>query len=497
MLASVSGAFVAHLLLLVFLVLVPKSNLSGSAMRRERTEETAPREVTVMMADLLERIEREKPETPSEPEEPEEPEPEPEPPLPEARPFITTDLNRPETAAPESAPFESDRNTSAAARRRPDPTKPQEALLPTLSGINPLPSPTLANREYVDGELEEPPAASPDPLVRQEVEGASFPAAPAAPSPAAPAPSSDAPSPNRSSQASAAPPPPPPASGNPDLADRPPDPVRDPRGGGEELDAEASMVPGRQGRDETGATLQRSFLDRSAPADAPPLPELPDGPDRLSAGKGSGRGGETDPDPLAEGSSEGAMAAGIPNDSDGERQMDSSPDSPPDSAPDAPANPGEASPPAADSTPPAPEAPPPGGLKPADDGLFAKGFSPQERENLINGMIAREGENAVDAEATALGRYKKAVRDAISQTWHRYRQDNADFVTWGILKIEFRIDRNGRVGNLRITKNEANAMLAEFSLRAIRDARLPPMPPDVAASVGNSGLVIQYDIIIY
>ena len=127
----------------------------------------------------------------------------------------------------------------------------------------------------------------------------------------------------------------------------------------------------------------------------------------------------------------------------------------------------------------------------------AKGFSPEERQNIINGSLAKEGADAVDAIDTPMGRYKKAVRDAISAKWHRYRQDNADFVTWGILKLEFSVDPAGRVRNLEITKNEANAMLAEFTLRAIREAKLPPMPEDVAKSLGSQGLVIQYDIIIY
>ena len=53
------------------------------------------------------------------------------------------------------------------------------------------------------------------------------------------------------------------------------------------------------------------------------------------------------------------------------------------------------------------------------------------------------------------------------------------------------------MNNLQITKNEANAILAEFSIKAIREAKLPPMPDDVAKSVGAQGLVIHYDIIIY
>jgi outer membrane biosynthesis protein TonB len=135
--------------------------------------------------------------------------------------------------------------------------------------------------------------------------------------------------------------------------------------------------------------------------------------------------------------------------------------------------------------------------QPVDELLFSKGFSPEEQQSVINGSLMREGAEAVDAIGTPMGKYKKAVRDVISAKWHEYRQKNADFVTWGILKLEFSVDRSGRVHDLQITKNEANAMLAEFSLRAIREATLPPMSAEVAESVGAKGLVIQYDIIIY
>lgn len=129
--------------------------------------------------------------------------------------------------------------------------------------------------------------------------------------------------------------------------------------------------------------------------------------------------------------------------------------------------------------------------------LDPENFQPEERQNVTNGLLTKAGRDAVDAEATPLGIYKKAVRDVISANWHRYRRDHADAVTWGILKLKFRVDRDGHVNDLQITKNEANATLIEFSLKAIREAKLPPMPPAVVESVGSRGLVIRYDIITY
>ncbi|HRQ89978.1 MAG TPA: hypothetical protein PLA50_14360, partial [Bacteroidia bacterium] len=132
-----------------------------------------------------------------------------------------------------------------------------------------------------------------------------------------------------------------------------------------------------------------------------------------------------------------------------------------------------------------------------DESPSSKAFAPEQRQNLANGMRSKAGDDAVDAEATPMGQYKKKVKDQISAKWHRYRQDKADFVTWGMLRLEFNVSVAGQVQNLRITKNEANAMLAEFTLKAIREADIPPMPSEVAAQVGEDGLAIHYDVIIY
>ena len=362
MFASVSGAFIAHLLLLVLVLLLPNATSVGSSAAWEKNRADRPREVTILMGDLMERIERERIEKKPEP-------PKPEPPKPDSRAFVATDLNRPEAVAPENPRFESDRNTTAASRLRPDETLPQEKT-PTLVGSSPLPNLTLADRDYVAGALDQPPAS---------------PVAVNMPAPA------DLPEPRQAETFS-------------------------PNKPASETVADRTINLGIKGAEEEG---------------------------------------RDQPDPLAPSTQEGAMSA-------------------------APSQPLEK---------PMPQ--------PVDELLFSKGVSPEEQQSVINGSLMREGADAVDAIGTPMGKYKKAVRDVISAKWHEYRQKNADFVTWGILKLEFSVDRSGRVHDLQITKNEANAMLAEFSLRAIREATLPPMSAEVAESVGAKGLVIQYDIIIY
>lgn len=433
MLTSVSGAFVVHLLLLLLVVVLPRANSAASAAALNRAAKS-PREVTVDMGELMKRLERERSET--EPEKPEE-EPKPKPPT-SVRPFVATDENRPEASAPANARFESDRNTSAASRLRPDESLPQHAT-PTLNGTNPLPHLTLANRDHADGPLEARPA-SPDPVKPSETTRT----LPKPPSPAPPAdPTMAMPSPSHAAVST-------------------PSPAAPTSAAGPRHDAPVSIQPGRAGVEEVGATREKSYADADARIEAP---ALPDGDDQAAAGVGSGREGQSamgdrESDPLSSETKEGQAP----------RELSTTPSVPTASN---------------------------GGIKPADEGLFAKGFRPEERQNVLNGSLAKEGADAVDAVDTPVGRYKKAVRDAISAKWHRYRQDHAEFVTWGILKLEFSVDASGQVRDLEIIKNEANAMLAEFSLRAIREATLPPMPGEVSNALGSQGLVIQYDIIIY
>jgi len=414
--ASLSGALVAHLIffLLIFGFLSTRSANSSSRTRADRPlAEEKPREVTVLMGELMEQIQVE-------------------PPPPPAPRFVTTDLNTPEAEAPPEARFESDRNTSAASALRPDETLPQEDG-PTLAGTNPLPHLTLANRDYKEGDQPSAGAAT----------------AVAMPNPPAASPSSTASSTPVGRD----------GSDDEDLEGAPLDPVesvadrmRRPAGLAAVEESSGSNEAALDSpEEEATSNTRKSFVDPEAGPGAPDLGPMTTEEDRHSSGGGT----------LAE--------TGESTDQAKEKMRSESA-----------AETGEIS-----------------AMKPADEGLFSDNFSPEERQNVLNGSLSRAGHDAVDADETALGKYKKSVRDAIAVKWHRYKQDNADFVTWGILKLQFSVDRNGRVNNLQITKNEANAILVEFSLKAIREAKLPAMPADVAESVGAQGLVIQYDIIIY
>lgn len=426
--ASVWGAIVAHVV--VLLIIFDSSVGIGGAASLPPT--APPKEVTILMADLMERVET----VPAEPE----PEPEPEDQLDAARrAFFPTDANDPEAAAPENARFVSDRNTSAATEILPDSSLPQR-YGPTTEGDSPLDALRLRNREYVDGAIDEPPASN---------------------------------AANTTTVSAAQP-------------------------GTDLIDAEAARVGAESGQGEALESVEGADLPPENPvADTMRRPAAieSDGteeeemkrrsfavPDGMSAGAPEG---EDQEDKVAAAVPESEAEIGDPTDreekqeamvgrEDGTGEVEEG-----DSAENRKAgSPGEAMP-------------------SGDAGLFAEGFSPQERMSVSNGTISNLGNNAVDAEATESGKYQAKVRAAIARKWHQYRAENGDFVTYGFLKVKCRIDRNGNVHDLRIEENKANSVMADFSLRAILDADLPRMSEEVAEEFGPRGLELDYDIIIY
>lgn len=430
--ASLSGAVVVHLILLLVIFLLLSTKSIGSSLKgAQAAENKGPKEVTVLMSELMEQIEVERIKA--------------EPPVPAQRPFISTDLNQAEAVVPKNARFESDRNTSAAAETKPDENLPKQSV-PTLDGDSPLPHLTLQNRQFVEGQLNKAQSAPALPGVGPATSGA-------AAASALPADQNSLPAAN---------------------ADAPPGKVVEEQTDGATSDREKGEVKGvkladgasEAEGDSPETTFQRSFVVPSIDPLIPTLGKIAAEEERFAAKDGKINGEKEMTESVAEKAPAPSMKAGEV----------SSPGSPP----AAPAEPSEA-----------------GSLNPADEGLFDKSFSPEERKNAINGSLAKAGMNAVDAEGTAMGRYKKTVKDLIAVKWNRYRQDKADFVSWGILKLQFCVDTEGKVKDLQITKNESNAVLVEFTLKAIREADLPPMPEDVAKSVGPRGMVIQYDIIIY
>ncbi|MEM7697938.1 MAG: hypothetical protein AAF236_05990 [Verrucomicrobiota bacterium] len=457
--ASLSGAVVAHLgLFCAVFLLLNGPGLSGLASVTPQAG--SQREVTVLFGDLLDEVERIEEEEVPEPE-PEVPDALPEPeelPLelrPNFRPAIDTSLNTAVAEAPENADFESDRNTAASTELPPDATLPQEAG-PTLLGDERVDHFSMKDREYVDGTLDEESGggAGGNASQRGAGEGETAREGETLFNEGETVPDENLPVADEMREAQE-------AQEAQEAAEAIPE-EREANLAEGEIDREPDALT--LAADRIEAEMQRSFLDPSENADGfainAPLGRLDQEATRLR-------------EAIEVGNFEEARIEEAQEEMEQQEQQDEVEAAAPQPTMAA------------------------GGASSADTGLFAQGYTPEELQSIRNGSLTNIGEGSVDAVETEMGKYKMEVRRIIGQKWHRYREKHADFVTWGRLKIGFRVDEAGKVHDLKIIDNEANAMLAEFSLKAILEAELPRMPSDVAESVGPTGLDIEYDIIIY
>ena len=62
------------------------------------------------------------------------------------------------------------------------------------------------------------------------------------------------------------------------------------------------------------------------------------------------------------------------------------------------------------------------------------GYSPLLEKTRIEGNISNRGRNSVDAAGTPLGRYKKAVYDAVGSRWYRYTEMKTSIIAPGSIR---------------------------------------------------------------
>lgn len=171
------------------------------------------------------------------------------------------------------------------------------------------------------------------------------------------------------------------------------------------------------------------------------------------------------------------------------------PTNPPPPAPPPPVP--EMRPPAADNLPRAVPVPDPvtRAAGPADPDAF----SPFTRTSKARGTLSNRGEAAVNAAETPVGRYMRQVTSAVEKKWHNLRRKNADAVTFGSLKLRFNVLPDGGVQppTLLSDPKEADARMVDFTLRAILEAEIPPIPQDLLPLLEGGRLEVEYDVLIY
>ena len=126
-------------------------------------------------------------------------------------------------------------------------------------------------------------------------------------------------------------------------------------------------------------------------------------------------------------------------------------------------------------------------------------FTPFTRTSKVKGTINNRGENAVNAAETPMGKYMRAVTASVEKKWHLYRKQNTDAVTFGNLKLHFFVTKNGKPEDMEVLSkpDEADVRMADFTLRAIKDAEIPPIPADLLPMLEGERVEIEYDVLIY
>jgi len=202
-------------------------------------------------------------------------------------------------------------------------------------------------------------------------------------------------------------------------------------------------VPTQDGREQPFLDLQNTELAMAQPAESVPAPEVP--PSETAP-----------PEPSAEPAEEKPVEEKVPE---------------PDAllAMNQPRREEEQKP----REQPQPPSPPP--ARPA--------FQRQARPTRLRGSVDSTGRSAVASVQTPLGRYRKAISDAIGSSWYYYIGPRLDMFSYGSLSVIFTVDRNGKVRKPRVTSNSSNESFEIVTVEAMLAEDITPIPPDMVPTL--------------
>jgi periplasmic protein TonB len=129
--------------------------------------------------------------------------------------------------------------------------------------------------------------------------------------------------------------------------------------------------------------------------------------------------------------------------------------------------------------------------------LVASSYQAQKEETRLTGRLTNRGPSSVNAVGTPLGRYQKAVNEAIGSRWYYYMNSKMDLATIGTANIRAEVDAQGHVQNLRVVSNNANEAFANICLQSFQEAHIPPIPPDLIATLPEGRMSLDFSFTNY
>lgn len=119
-------------------------------------------------------------------------------------------------------------------------------------------------------------------------------------------------------------------------------------------------------------------------------------------------------------------------------------------------------------------------------------FQRQARPTRLSGSVSNRGRSGVASLATPLGRYRKAISDAIGSSWYHHIGPRMDLFSYGTVSVVFSIDRSGKVRRPRVVSNTSNESFEIVTVESILAADIPPIPPDILPTLEGGQIEMDY-----
>ena len=121
-------------------------------------------------------------------------------------------------------------------------------------------------------------------------------------------------------------------------------------------------------------------------------------------------------------------------------------------------------------------------------------FSGNQRKAAIVGSISRTGTSALNVTDSPLGRYQAVISRAVELEWQRNCVRHRDFITPGFLTVRFFVEPGGKVRTVQfVGEMETGEVQKGFTLNAIRNAEIPPMPAAVKREFAKEPLELIFN----
>ena len=111
------------------------------------------------------------------------------------------------------------------------------------------------------------------------------------------------------------------------------------------------------------------------------------------------------------------------------------------------------------------------------------------------GGVKRYGlEPSFDVRATPFGAYDSAIIAAIQKRWYDLLETRDFAATYsGKVIVQFKLNSDGRVTELKVSQNEVTEILGLLCQRAVQDpAPFAPWPPDLRRLVGKEFREVRF-----